>query len=298
MAAATATSAAAASSAHEVQLEADGEVDAIVGIAGMVSEGVVVLVPPKRGGGGAGVGGKKRKEKKGNLWCPGCAAHCPAVCFEMNQRFEVKCKRLLDRVYNQARTQGGLDWFKQQKQSDEKVEKMLDHYRNILCSTEDPKLQKFSVAQYKESFKTSQGVEFRGHGEMMWEGRAIEFWCSPQGGSLSPDDARAKWDDWASHCKERAIIFDMASPNPKKPLRLRVPTSDSVDFARSAMHSKEMEKQSAAVKRPKDIDLDMMHARTLVGFDKIGNGSAGVDNMNWRRAWFLQAPVQPSTMLG
>lgn len=97
---------------------------------------------------------------------------------------------------------------------------------------------------------------------------------------MSPDDARAKWDDWAAHCKERALIFDMASPNPKKPLRLRVPTSDSVDFASSAMHSKEMEKQSAVVKRPKDIGLDMMHARTLVGFDKIGNGSAGVDNMN------------------
>eukprot|EP00959_Pyramimonas_sp_CCMP1952_P143085 2995726-Pyramimonas_sp.AAC.1 len=61
---------------------------------------------------------------------------------------------------------------------------MLDHYRAILASTDNEKERKFNVAQYKEKFQTSQGVEYTGGCKMMWEMEAIEFWESTPGGKM------------------------------------------------------------------------------------------------------------------
>lgn len=79
-------------------------------------------------------------------------------------------------------------------------------------------------------------------------------------------------------------MHDFLSPNAKKPLRLRIPTSDDVDFLNQAMKSKQIEASELAVKKPKAEDVDRMRARTLTGFDKVGNGSAGVDNQNIARS--------------
>jgi len=234
-----------------LELEAD---------VGGTEENVLVPAPPaphptKRGD------CRKRKDRKGFLWCPGCKKSHPASSFSLNQRVEMECKRLLDRVYNQAQTQGETKWLSEQKTSDEKLFRMLDHYRNILVSTEDPKQQKFSVAHYMESFKTQQGVEFLGEGQMMWQVQAIDFWKSPAGGSMSQLDAEAKWDDWVAHYKERGIIHDFVSPNQTKPLRLRIPSCDKVNFKNTAAMSKELEKVGQTIKKPKEADLGIMKGR-------------------------------------
>ena len=202
----------------------------------------------------------------------------------MNQRFEMDCKGKLDRIYHQARTQGQTKWFSEQKKDDKKFMQMLKHFRGICASTDEPKKQKFVVAVYSESFKTEQGVRYLGRGTMMWERQAIEHWQSTAGGSCSADDAAARWDEWTAHYKERDILHDFLSPNAKKPLRLRIPTSDDVDFLNQAMKSKQIEASELAVKKPKAEDVDRMRARTLTGFDKVGNGSAGVDNQNIARS--------------
>jgi hypothetical protein len=228
--------------------------------------------------------GKRRKERKGFITCPGCDEAHPASCFEMNQRFEVNCKKKLDRIYVQAKAQGETKWFSEQKKDDKKVKQMLKHYSGIVASTEDVKKQKFVVATYTELFKTEQCVQYRGRGCMMWERQAIEHWLSTAGGSMSADDAQAKWDEWAAHYKELDILHDFLSPNPKKPLRLRIPTTDDVDFVNQATKIKQIEASEQAVKKPKAEDVDKMRARTLTGFDKIGNGSASIDNQNIARS--------------
>jgi hypothetical protein len=180
--------------------------------------------------------------------------------------------------------QGETKWFALQKKDDKKVKQMLKHYSGILASTDDVKKHKFVVATYTEIFKTEQGVQYRGRGSMMWERQAIEHWMSTAGGSSSADDAAAKWDEWAAHYKERDILHDFLSPNLKKPLRLRIPTADDVDFVNQALKVKQIEASEQAVKKPKTEDVDRMRSRTLTGFDKIGNGSASVDNHNIARS--------------
>ena len=90
------------------------------------------------------------------------------------------------------------------EEGSENCKQVLDHYRSIANAAEDPKLApKFNLAQYKETFRTEQGVEYIGRGTMMWRQQAIEHWQSTAGGSLSMEDAESKWDDWAANYKDR-----------------------------------------------------------------------------------------------
>ena len=219
---------------------------------------------------------KRRKERKGYMTCPGCDEQSPVSEFALNQRFENKCKKLLDRIYNQARLQGQLTWFAEQKRDPIKCKKMLDYYRNLVA--DDGKPAKFSVAHYEEGFRTEQGVQFAGEGEMMWEAQAVQWWQTIRGGSLSLDAAQARWDDWAAHYKERGIIHDFNGSSATKPLRLRVPTRDTVNFLNKALSSKAYTAMEAASKKPKKDDLEKMHGKTLIGFERIGNGSASMDS--------------------
>ena len=136
---------------------------------------------------------KVRKEKKGFVWCPGCNELRPADAFSLNQRFDMECKRLLDRIYNQCKTQGELEWFNQQRARDDLVKKVLDHYRSLQINTGEGKAQhkKFVVAVYKELLITEQGTEFRGRGTMMWEGQVVEYWMTMAGEGLSKTEADA-----------------------------------------------------------------------------------------------------------
>eukprot|EP00975_Prorocentrum_lima_P041644 8748331-Prorocentrum_lima.AAC.1 len=77
---------------------------------------------------------------------------------------------------------------------------------------------------------------------MMWENQAIEYWKTTAGGGLGQTEAKAKWDDWALHWREREIPSDFLSPNPDKRLRLRIPTADMVDFLNCVKDTKEVTK--------------------------------------------------------
>ena len=221
---------------------------------------------------------KNRKERKGFQWCPGCDQSKPADSFSLNQRFDMECKRLLDRIYHQCKAQGELDWFNQQRAQDNLVKKVLDHYRSLQAKTgEGQKTSKFMVAIYKEVVTTEQGTEFIGRGSMMWEGQAVEFWMTMAGGGLSKTEADARWQDWFSNYKERKIIHDFNSPNASKPLRLRIPTGDDVDFVNSSKKSKVAEKHGQQVKKPKAEDMDKMVGQCYVGFNEIGSGAANAE---------------------
>jgi len=221
---------------------------------------------------------KKRRERKGFLICIGCDELKPIEEFDLSQKVDKQCKKYLDRIAGQCRTQGKCQWFSQQRATNKGTKQMLDFYRKILAAcVEDGGKPKFVVAQYSEEHTTEQAVEYRGRGAMMWEGQAVDFWITPAGGGLSRDEAQAKWDTWSVNYKAMEIIHDFLSPNAAKPLRLRVPTSDEVVFINRQANSKKVVKSEQAIKKPKEADLDKLHARACVGFDKHGNGSASSD---------------------
>ena len=218
--------------------------------------------------------GKKRKERKGMLWCAGCGENYPVEMFHLQQSLHKECKLFLDRIYGQCKTQGKLDWFQKERSTEKGTKAMLDYYRKLLSNCgELTKSPKFAVAQYQEQHRYEQETAWTGHGTMMWERQAVEFWMTAAGGSRSAEEAQAKWDHWSANYKDMKIIHDFLSPNPSKPLRLRVPTGDTVDFKNSSIDSKIVNKTENAVKRPKVDDIDKMKARASMGFDAMGNGA-------------------------
>ena len=219
-------------------------------------------------------GGKRRKERKGTIFCPGCDEYKAAELFDFGNAVDKECKKRLDRIYHQCKTQGKLEWFKQQRATPKGTKKMLDFYRHVEDSCGIKKAVKFCVAQFQHEHAAEQSIDFAGEGEMMWERQAIEYWTSVPGGALSQDDAQARWNDWSSHYLDREIIHDEKSPNPKKPLRLRIPTKDSVNFVNRSIDAKRTVATETPVKKPKEADLEKMQARLSVGF---GSGTGGGD---------------------
>ena len=66
----------------------------------------------------------------------------------------------------------------------------------------------------------------------------------------------------------------MRGTNDKKPLRLRIPTDDEVNFKNVFMKKKEAEVQQQPVKKPKEEDIDRAIRRATQDHDKIGTGAA------------------------
>eukprot|EP00972_Heterocapsa_arctica_P108784 16017323-Heterocapsa_arctica.AAC.1 len=109
---------------------------------------------------------------------------------------------------------------------------------------------------------------------MMWQEQAIEYWTTTAGGALSRDEGKTRWDQRAANYQELGIIHDMLSPNAKFPLRLRVPTKDTVNYVNRIVDSKMYTKGETAIKKPKTADFDRLNSRVMVGFDQHGNASA------------------------
>lgn len=198
-----------------------------------------------------------------------------ADAFAENQIVCMSCKRKLDNIYKQAKSQGQLDWFVKARADDQQVFRMLDSYSKAGAEAERLKLKKtkWNLSQYKESIIAKSGTDFVAHGELMWERQAIEFWQSTSGGRLSEEAAKAQWDDWARNKEKLNVIFDYNGPNKSAPLRLRIPVKDAVNFVNSYAREKRNELLEAAVKKPGQEDVDKNNRRCLVDHDKIGNGS-------------------------
>ena len=155
---------------------------------------------------------KKRKtttksvHKKGTMYCIGCDEYLPVSEFGPGgHNFHSACKAHLDRIYNQCKRQGQVQWFYIQKHDPKKCRAMLDHYIHLTqeAGGEGKKKISFNVAQFQEIIATEQLTSFVGKGVMMWEGQAIDFWKSPAGGCMSADAAEARWKDMSTHYKAR-----------------------------------------------------------------------------------------------
>ena len=216
---------------------------------------------------------KKRKERKGFMLCQGCDQSKPVELFALDQKVDRQCKLYLDRIYQQCKVQGKTQWFSTQRRTPAGTKGMLDYYRTIMTACGVEVTPKFSHAHYTEFQKKEQGIQFAANGIMMWEEQAIEHWMSTAGGGSSRQQSKAKWDDWAAHHKERKVAHDFRSPHEDGGLRLRVPTTDEVNFISASMKGKSVTCSDQAIKKPKLEDLGKLEARAMTGFDAMGNSS-------------------------
>ena len=109
---------------------------------------------------------------------------CPRYCME--------CKRLLDRLYHQARNQGQQSWWHSTRSDEKATRDMLNHYRTLINDNPSSnKKVRFSVAEFKEVVKRQQRQSVIQKGRMMWVKQAVEYWMTTPGGSYSLEAAEA-----------------------------------------------------------------------------------------------------------
>eukprot|EP00959_Pyramimonas_sp_CCMP1952_P383057 8026638-Pyramimonas_sp.AAC.1 len=138
-----------------------------------------------------------------------------------------------------AKRQGKESWFATQRDDCNKCKKMLDSYKEVACEADGTakKSHTWSLVKYKESVEVSSGVKNYARGRMMWKKQATDFWQTVDGGEMTKDQAKAKWDVESVKAKEDDALWDNDGPE-KAPLRIRVHTYDDVDYGSSFKRKK------------------------------------------------------------
>ena len=90
-------------------------------------------------------------------------------------RYCHECKRYLDRIYDQARNQSQMSWWKAARNDERQVRDMLAQYRAMLGDQPGVKRMKVNVAELKETVTRQQRQSAVNHGRLMWMREAIEF---------------------------------------------------------------------------------------------------------------------------
>ena len=237
------------------------------------------------GGGKNRTGRHKPGAKKGAKWCVGCRKYLKLDQFAGNQRFCLDDKRKLDAIYKQARSQGETKWFSDMKGDPAKVHAMLTSYGTAQQEAHKvgQKHCKWHILVFKEVTTAGSGVDNIAKGKMMWERQAIEWWKSTEGGNLTEDEAKMRWDEWCHNKAQMCLLHDYKSPNEKKPLRLRIPTDDEVNFKTVWMRAKQSELQGLPTKKPKADDIQKAQQLCMQDHDKIGNGAADLGMLDIAR---------------
>ncbi len=222
----------------------------------------------------------KARAGKGMRYCRACNQYKKETEFAMNQAHDNECKRVLDALAGQARRQGpaALEWLAKTKADPKALQEMVASYKKASDEAKQLGVRRvrWNIVTYMEEIQSTTGVEYVEEGEMMWRKQALRFWQSPEGGSMSDEDATLEWARLSSNIESLGLITDQRGP-PKEPLRIRVKTSDKVNFKNAHSRKRKILMEEKGLKKCEDEDIDRLTKRTLANHDKIGTGSSDVD---------------------
>lgn len=99
--------------------------------------------------------------------CRGCGKKHAIAMFAVSQDLEVECKKVYDRLWQMARRQGQLEWFKSVYHDDDRLKHLISRFRDATVGT--TKKNVFKFAEYREKFCAKTAVMQDDEGEMMEE---------------------------------------------------------------------------------------------------------------------------------
>ncbi len=197
--------------------------------------------------------------------CKACDRTFETSTFPTNRLFCWNCKRALDNISYQAKSQGTAteQWLRQTRQNPNLVKRMLASYR-AKCPEQvrgrgKKRSSTWSLLQYIETYKAETRVTHQSEGQMMWEKHYISWAQQPEGGKLSEDEAIAKWKDYVN---DPQIVRDQKGPA-KAPLRLRIPVRDMLNFSSSFARGKEMDKKQKDIANANEDDVEKLKKQLL-----------------------------------
>ena len=198
---------------------------------------------------------KKAKFPSQDAWkkCKGCAKWLEIQEFNDQQ---AKCKscnndgRALARL---AERQGCREDLTEMERQDPKQHAALmkAYSRERKQTLKSGDKVRFSISQFKLSYKSSTGLRSAAQGEMMWQGEWYEEAKKAKHGFLSQTEAEERWQEWLnkpSHPRD--------NHGPRNRLRLWVKVRDTVEFYDDIARSKELSKEEKLGKNPSQSTLE------------------------------------------
>lgn len=228
--------------------------------------------PPSSSAMGQGRGsaeGQDGAKKK----CRLCARWLADDGFSPNSPYSREDEMAVDNLGRQATAQGQAAYFKDARQNEDNLKKMVALYR--ASAIRGP----FLLVAVEREVSTESAAAVAVRGRMMWKSEFVKWVQCQHGGCLSEDEATAKW---AEYQGDWQLLRDECSPA-KAPLRIHVEVPDNLDFIGWALRARRQERKMQ--KEAKNVDGAIAAGRlatTAVGAGSsasLGNTFAGAGTL-------------------
>ena len=134
--------------------------------------------------------------------------------------------------------------------------------------------ERWALATYRETVKTTSAVECEDVGEMMDENAFVAHAQTAEGGHLSVAQAKAKWDEMASNPEDCGTMYTRRDGK----LRFRIHKALMVNFKSTFSHEQYLELMGKSVKKPEAGTIEAMRNKAMQGHGSIGDVDVGIES--------------------
>eukprot|EP00439_Symbiodinium_sp_Y106_P021790 s7745_g2.t1 len=202
--------------------------------------------------------GKSKKSKNPpnqNAWkkCKGCGKWLEMKDFNDQQSKCKGCNNDVRALARLAERQNCKEDLSQMERDDPKQHAALmkAYSKERKQTLKSGEKVRFSIAQFKLTYKSSTGIRSAAEGEMMWQGEWFEEAKKAKHGYLSQTEADEMWQKWLS-----TPTHPRDNHGPRNRLRLWVKVRDVLSYFDEVGRHKELSKEEKLGKNPSQATVE------------------------------------------
>jgi hypothetical protein len=232
--------------------------------------------------------GAAKPSKKHRRQCRGRQLWFGDEDMALAQNFDHGCKNKLDNIQRIAKAQGQMDWYRDVRSNDVKLQQVLVEYTSRVTS--DPRKNSVSrgvTMSYLEAVVCSTEVITEDMGKFMYERQYTAFAETFDGGKLSESQAKHQWTSWKTQVETPESDWPPSdNKGPGGEMRIWVKTEDVIRFTNRMARKKELQLQHKATKDVSDQQMALMHKKLQVDHDFMaGKGATADIKMDAKNMW-------------
>ena len=223
--------------------------------------------------------GAAKPSKKNRRQCRGCQLWFCDEDMALGQNFDHSCKNKLDNIQRIAKAQGQMDWYRDVRSNDVKLQQVMVEYTNrVACNPRKHSISRGVTMSYLESVVCSTEVITEELGKFMFERQYMAFAETFDGGKLSESQAKHQWSSWKTLVETPETDWPPSdNKGPGGDLRIWVKTEDVIRFTNRMARKKELQLQHKATKNVSDQDMAAAHKKLQVDHDFMAGKGATAD---------------------
>ena len=223
--------------------------------------------------------GALKPSKKHRRQCRGCQLWFGEEDMALAQNFDHGCKNKLDNIQRIAKAQGHMEWYRDVRSNDVKLQQVLVEYTSRVTSNPRRKaISRGVTMSYLEAVVCSTEVITEEMGKFMFERQYMAFAETFNGGKLSESQAKHQWSSWKTQVETPDSDWPPSdNKGPGGEMRIWIKTGDVIRFTNRMARKKELQLQQKATKDVSEQQMAMMHKKLQVDHDFMGGKGATAD---------------------